>query len=94
VASDPGAHTALNVGYLDAEFESSWSAAHRPLPAVLADISSLNEPINSPEWTGFLGGTYRWELGGGDLAAHCRLSVPEQDEGCEHHRQHHGSGCL
>ena len=32
--------------------------------------SDLNEPINSPEWTSFLGATYRWELGVGDLAAH------------------------
>ena len=29
-----------------------------------------NEPINSPDWTTFLGATYDWELGVGDLTAH------------------------
>jgi iron complex outermembrane receptor protein len=33
-------------------------------------VSSLNQPINSPDWTTFLGATYRWELGVGDLSAH------------------------
>jgi len=66
----PALTLALNVGYLDAEFEEFLVGCTPPAAGCTRDISSLNEPINSPEWTGFLGGTYRWELGGGDLAAH------------------------
>jgi iron complex outermembrane recepter protein len=68
----------LNVGYLDAEFEEFVIGCN---PAVVVDppcnpntntrdVASLNEPINAPEWTSFLGATYRWELGVGDVSAH------------------------
>ena len=33
-------------------------------------LASLNTPINAPEWTTFLGATYEWNLGAGDLSAH------------------------
>jgi iron complex outermembrane receptor protein len=66
----PALTLALNVGYLDAEFEEFLVGCAPPAAGCTRDVSSLNEPINSPEWTTFLGATYRWELGGGDLAAH------------------------
>jgi iron complex outermembrane recepter protein len=66
----PALTLALNVGYLDAEFEEFLVGCTPPAAGCTRDVSSLNEPINSPEWTTFLGATYRWELGVGDLAAH------------------------
>jgi iron complex outermembrane recepter protein len=60
----------LNVGWLDAEFEEFLVGCTPPSAGCTTDVSSLNEPINSPDWTTFLGATYRWELGVGDLAAH------------------------
>ncbi|HEY7639652.1 MAG TPA: TonB-dependent receptor, partial [Steroidobacteraceae bacterium] len=60
----------LNVGWLDAKFEDFFVGCTPPSAGCRRDVSSLNEPINSPEWTSFLGGTYRWELGNGDLSAH------------------------
>jgi len=66
----PALTLALNVGYLDAEFQEFLVGCTPPAAGCTRDVSSLNEPINSPEWTSFLGATYRWELGGGDLAAH------------------------
>lgn len=60
----------LNVGWLDAKFEDFFVGCTPPSAGCRRDVSSLNEPINSPEWTSFLGATYRWELGVGDLAAH------------------------
>jgi iron complex outermembrane receptor protein len=66
----PALTLALNVGYLDAQFEEFLVGCTPPAAGCTRDVSSLNEPINSPEWTSFLGATYRWELGGGDLAAH------------------------
>jgi iron complex outermembrane receptor protein len=60
----------LNVGWLDAKFEDFFVGCTPAAAGCRRDVSSLNEPINSPEWTSFLGATYRWELGGGDLAAH------------------------
>ena len=66
----PALTMVLNVGYLDAEFEEFLVGCTPPAAGCTRDVSSLNEPINSPEWTTFLGATYRWELGGGDLAAH------------------------
>jgi iron complex outermembrane receptor protein len=60
----------LNVGWLDAEFEEFLIGCTPPSAGCTTDVSSLNEPINSPDWTTFLGATYRWELGVGDLAAH------------------------
>jgi iron complex outermembrane receptor protein len=67
----------LNLGWLDAEFEEFVVGCNPAVVVVPAcrpnatrDIASLNEPINSPEWTSFLGATYRWELGIGGLSAH------------------------
>ena len=60
----------LNVGYLDAQFEEFLVGCVPPAEGCRRDISSLNEPINSPTGRTFLGATYRWELGVGDLAAH------------------------
>ena len=60
----------LNVGWLDAEFEEFLIGCTPPSAGCTTDVSALNEPINSPDWTTFLGATYRWELGVGDLAAH------------------------
>jgi iron complex outermembrane receptor protein len=60
----------LNVGWLDAEFEEFLTACTPPQPNCRVDISSSNEPINSPEWTTFLGASYEWQLGAGDLSAH------------------------
>lgn len=66
----PALTLVLNVGYLDAQFEEFLVGCVPAAPDCRRDISSLNEPINSPDWTSFLGATYRWELGVGDLAAH------------------------
>ncbi|HKR37174.1 MAG TPA: TonB-dependent receptor, partial [Steroidobacteraceae bacterium] len=66
----PALTMVLNVGYLDAQFEEFLVGCVPAAPDCHRDISSLNEPINSPDWTTFLGATYRWELGVGDLAAH------------------------
>ena len=66
----PALTMVLNVGWLDAKFEDFFVGCTPAAAGCRRDVSSLNEPINSPEWTSFLGATYRWELGGGDLAAH------------------------
>lgn len=66
----PALTLALNVGWLDAKFEDFFVGCTPPSAGCRSDVSSLNEPINSPEWTTFLGGTYVWELGAGDLSAH------------------------
>ncbi|HEX4970549.1 MAG TPA: TonB-dependent receptor [Steroidobacteraceae bacterium] len=66
----PALTMVLNVGYLDAKFEEFLVGCTPPADGCHTDISSLNEPINAPDWTTFLGATYRWELGVGDLAAH------------------------
>jgi iron complex outermembrane receptor protein len=60
----------LNVGWLDAEFEEFFVGCTPPQAGCRLDISSRNEPLNSPEWTSFLGATYEWSLGQGDLGAH------------------------
>ncbi|MBM0104017.1 TonB-dependent receptor [Steroidobacter sp. S1-65] len=60
----------LNVGYLDAEFEEFFTACPTPTPGCRLDISGLNQPINSPDWTTFLGATYEWSLGAGDMTLH------------------------
>ena len=60
----------LNVGYLDAEFEEFFTACPTPTPGCRLDLSGLNEPINSPDWTSFLGATYEWSLGAGDMSLH------------------------
>lgn len=60
----------LNVGYLDAEFKDFLIGCTPPQAGCRFDASGFNEPINSPDWTTFLGATYRWELGTGDLTAH------------------------
>ena len=72
-----GLTLALNVGWLDAEFEEfiySCNPAVAVVPACRSDgtrdISSINEPLNSPEWTAFLGAVYEWTLGSGELNAH------------------------
>lgn len=74
----PALTLVLNVGWLDAKFDEfivGCNPAVVVTPACNPDtntrnIASLNEPINAPDWTSFLGATYRWELGVGDLAAH------------------------
>ncbi len=66
----PALTLVANVGYLDAEFEEFLAGCVPAAAGCTRDISSLNEPINSPDWTTFLGATYRWELGVGDLSAH------------------------
>ena len=66
----PALTLVLNVGYLDAQFEEFLVGCLPPAQGCHRDISALNKPINSPDWTTFLGATYRWELGVGDLAAH------------------------
>jgi iron complex outermembrane receptor protein len=65
-----GLSLALNVGWLDAEFEEFLTACTPPQPGCRVDVSSVNEPINSPEWTTFFGASYEWELGAGNLNAH------------------------
>jgi iron complex outermembrane receptor protein len=66
----PALTMVLNVGWLDAKFEDFFIGCTPPAAGCQLDVSSLNEPINSPEWTSFLGATYQWELGAGDLSAH------------------------
>jgi len=66
----PALTMVLNVGYLDAKFEEFFVGCTPPADGCRTNIASLNEPINAPDWTSFLGATYRWELGVGDLAAH------------------------
>jgi iron complex outermembrane receptor protein len=66
----PALTLVFNVGWLDAEFEEFFVGCTPPAPGCQTNVASLNEPINAPEWTTFLGATYRWELGAGDLAAH------------------------
>jgi iron complex outermembrane recepter protein len=76
----PALTLVLNVGWLDAQFEEFVVGCNPAVPVVPAcgangrrDISSLNEPINSPDWTSFFGATYEWALGAGDLTAHLGL---------------------
>lgn len=59
-----------NVGYLDAEFEEFFTSCVPAAPGCRLDLSTFNEPINSPDWTTFLGGTYEWSLGAGDMSIH------------------------
>lgn len=66
----------LNIGWLDAEFEEFIATCNPAVAVVPAcrpdgtrDLAPINVPLNSPEWTGFLGATYEWALGGGDLTA-------------------------
>jgi iron complex outermembrane receptor protein len=66
----PALTMVLNVGYLDAKFEEFLVGCVPPALNCHRDVSSINEPINAPDWTSFLGATYRWELGVGDVAAH------------------------
>jgi iron complex outermembrane receptor protein len=66
----PALTLVFNVGWLDAEFEEFFVGCTPPAAGCQTNVASLNEPINAPEWTTFLGATYRWELGAGDLAAH------------------------
>lgn len=65
-----GLTLALNVGYLDAEFKEFFTACPTPTPGCRVDLSSFNEPINSPDWTTFLGATYEWSLGAGTMNLH------------------------
>jgi iron complex outermembrane recepter protein len=64
----------LNVGWLESEFEEFFTGCNPASagcrPDGRRDISALHTPINAPEWTTFLGASYRWELGAGDLSAH------------------------
>lgn len=60
----------LNVGYLDAEFEEFFTSCPTPSPGCRVDLSGFNEPINSPDWTTFLGATYEWSVGAGDMNVH------------------------
>ncbi len=66
----PALTMVLNVGWLDAKFEDFFVGCTPPAAGCRTDVSSLNEPINSPEWTSFLGATYRWELGAGSFSTH------------------------
>lgn len=59
-----------NVGYLDAEFKEFFTSCPTPAPRCRVDLSGFNEPINSPDWTTFVGGTYEWSLGAGDMNIH------------------------
>nr|WP_298728902.1 TonB-dependent receptor [uncultured Steroidobacter sp.] len=59
-----------NVGYLDAEFEEFFTSCPTPTPGCRVDLSGFNEPINSPDWTTYLGGTYEWSVGSGDMTIH------------------------
>jgi iron complex outermembrane receptor protein len=65
-----GLTLALNVGYLDAKFEEFRTACPAPNLGQVCDVSALNSPINSPEWTTFFGATYEWSLGAGDVGLH------------------------
>ena len=66
----PALTLVLNVGWLDAQFKEFFVGCTPPAAGCRTNIASRNEPINSPDWTSFLGATYRWELGAGDLSAH------------------------
>jgi iron complex outermembrane receptor protein len=56
----------MNAGYLDSEFKRFLTSCGA---GCLTDISRFHEPINAPEWTLYLGGTYEWALSRGDLVA-------------------------
>jgi iron complex outermembrane receptor protein len=60
----------LNVGYLDAEFKEFFVGCTPPQAGCRFNAAPLNEPINSPDWTSFLGATYEWQLGSGDMSIH------------------------
>ena len=60
----------LNVGWLDSEFEEFFVGCTPPQAGCQLDVSERNEPLNAPEWTGFLGAAYEWSLGNGNLGAH------------------------
>jgi iron complex outermembrane receptor protein len=60
----------LNVGYLEAEFQKLLVGCSPPAAGCTRDVSSINTPINAPEWTTFLGATYEWNIGAGDISAH------------------------
>ncbi|MDY6945429.1 MAG: TonB-dependent receptor [Pseudomonadota bacterium] len=66
----PALTLVLNLGYLDAEFEEFFTACPTPTPGCRVDLSGFNEPINSPDWTSYLGATYEWSAGAGDLSLH------------------------
>ncbi len=85
---------ALNVGCLDAKFEEFLFGCTPPQPNCRVDLSSLNTPINAPEWTTFLGATYEWELGAGDLSAHLGYQYRSDTKVANTTREHHRSGCL
>ena len=47
------------------------STTTEPLtPVSASSLSSISEPLNSPEWTGFFGATYEWALNAGEITAH------------------------
>jgi iron complex outermembrane receptor protein len=60
----------LNVGYLEAEFDKFLIGCVPAAAGCTQDVSSLNSPINAPEWTTFLGATYEWNIGAGDIDVH------------------------
>jgi iron complex outermembrane recepter protein len=60
----------LNVGWLDTEFENFLVGCTPPAAGCSFDASSINTPINAPEWTSFFGATYEWGLNAGTLSAH------------------------
>lgn len=60
----------LNVGWLDSQFDEFFFGCTPPQAGCRVDLSSINTPINAPEWTSFLGAAYEWKLGSGDLSAH------------------------
>ena len=60
----------LNVGWLDSKFQDFRVGCTPPAAGCTVDQSSTNEPLNSPEWTSFLGVNYEWNMGAGDLSAH------------------------
>jgi iron complex outermembrane receptor protein len=66
----PALTMVLNVGYLDAEFKDFFVGCTPPSAGCRVDASRVNEPINSPDWTTFLGATYEWALGAGDVDLH------------------------
>ncbi|HEY0942369.1 MAG TPA: TonB-dependent receptor [Steroidobacter sp.] len=65
-----GLTVVANVGYLDAEFKEFFTGCPTPAPGCRIDLSGFNEPINSPDWTTFLGATYQWSVGAGDMSVH------------------------
>lgn len=60
----------LNVGYLDAEYKDFFIGCTPPAAGCRVNAAPLNEPINSPDWTSFLGATYEWQMGSGDMSIH------------------------